>query len=473
MSRGMDIYEVGNRNDSINTGGCLCLRTCGASEAIVKAGCGLKGDVKVVDGGMVCVWPCCQITQMLDLSLMTLSVESPNMDTSGMDGDICVYTKDGVPVRVNSVAQVRIGPPPEIGANAQRGTEKMLYLKSAASIFGGLGRRDCKSVITQTLEGHQRSMIGNMYAKELLMDRSKFAEEVNRSATVDLIGMGVWVTSFVIQEIKDDNDYINSLGKAEVAKKKEQARIATAEMEKDANIKEAEQERNAQVKQFENRVTEEHARMKYDLREADNLKQTNQRKAVADMAQARKEMEVSKQVVEREQNVKIKETEMQIIVAEKEVDRMREQLGAEMIKPTEAQCFAIGKDAEAKAKQIELRAIATATEVKQHGEAVARAEKVKGEAEAEAMLRKADAWSKYSRATFLDKIIAQLPEITESVASAVGSTDSITLVSNNSNGTSGANKLAKEVTDALATMPAAVEVRSNIPTAIRAAVSVH
>jgi flotillin len=305
------------------------------------------------------------------------------------------------------------------------------------------------------------------------MDRSKFAEEVNRSATVDLIGMGVWVTSFVIQEIKDDNDYINSLGKAEVAKKKEQARIATAEMEKDANIKEAEQERNAQVKQFENRVTEEHARMKYDLREADNLKQTNQRKAVADMAQARKEMEVSKQVVEREQNVKIKETEMQIIVAEKEVDRMREQLGAEMIKPTEAQCFAIGKDAEAKAKQIELRAIATATEVKQHGEAVARAEKVKGEAEAEAMLRKADAWSKYSRATFLDKIIAQLPEITESVASAVGSTDSITLVSNNSNGTSGANKLAKEVTDALATMPAAVEVRSNIPTAIRAAVSVH
>ena len=85
----------------------------------------------------------------------------------------------------------------------------MLYLRSAASIFGGLGRNDCKKVITQTLEGHQRSMIGNMYAKELLMDRSKFAEEVNRSATVDLIGMGVWVTSFVIQEIKDDNEYRN------------------------------------------------------------------------------------------------------------------------------------------------------------------------------------------------------------------------------------------------------------------------
>lgn len=43
------------------------------------------------------------------------------------------------------------------------------------------------------------------------------------------------------------------------------------------------------------------------------------------------------------------------------------------------------------------------------------------------------------------------------MAQAVGSTESITLVSNNSNGTGGASKLAREVTDALATMPAAVE----------------
>ena len=33
-------------------------------------------------------------------------------------------------------------------------------------------------------------MIGNMFAKELLLDASKFADEVHRSATVDLIGMG-------------------------------------------------------------------------------------------------------------------------------------------------------------------------------------------------------------------------------------------------------------------------------------------
>lgn len=126
--------------------------------------------------------------------------------------DICVYTKDGVPVRVSSVAQVRIGPPPEMAGSE----EKARYLRSAASIFGGLSRGECEQVITQTLEGHQRSMIGNMLAKELLMDRKAFATEVNRSATVDLIGMGVWVTSFVIQEVADDQGYITSLGVGEV-----------------------------------------------------------------------------------------------------------------------------------------------------------------------------------------------------------------------------------------------------------------
>ena len=104
----------GGQSDEIRTGGCLCFRTCGASEAIVKAGCMMK-EVDLVDGGAVCVWPCCQMVQMLDLSLMTLSVESPNLANAGTNSDICVYTKDGVPVRVNSVAQVRIGPPPEIG----------------------------------------------------------------------------------------------------------------------------------------------------------------------------------------------------------------------------------------------------------------------------------------------------------------------------------------------------------------------
>lgn len=254
-------------------------------QALVKSGCCLD-DVTIKDGGATFKAPCCQMVQLLDLSLMTLNVQSPHLANDGRGNwhdpndanDICVYTKDGVPVRVNSVAQVRIGPPPEMQDSSSE--DKQRYLRSAASIFGGLSRNDCQQVITQTLEGHQRSMIGNMYAKELLMDRKAFAQEVNRSATVDLIGMGVWVTSFVIQEVSDDNEYITSLGKAEVAKKKEQARIGKAEMDRDASNKEAEQNRNAMTKKYENAITEEEAKKNMLLKQAQIDYQTNQRTAV-------------------------------------------------------------------------------------------------------------------------------------------------------------------------------------------------
>lgn len=339
----------------------------------------------------------------------------------------------------------------------ENGDEKERYLRSAASIFGGLSRGECEQVITQTLEGHQRSMIGNMLAKELLMDRKAFATEVNRSATVDLIGMGVWVTSFVIQEVADDNDYINSLGKSEVAKKKQQARIGTAEMNKDATMKEAEQERNAMVKKFENDITEEESRKNTALKVAAIEKQTNQRRAVADMAGQRKEMEVRNEQTEREQKVMIARKEQEILVATGEIERKKQELEATMIKPAHADCYKIEQEAQAKKFAIEKKAEAQAAEIKLNGEARAEAARLTGTAEAEAMKRKAAAWEKYSKAAFLDKIIHQLPEITATVSAAVASTDNITIVSNNSSGGGGASKLAREVTDALATMPAAVE----------------
>ena len=103
---------------------------------------------------------------------------------------------------------------------------------------------------------------------------------------------------------------------------------------------------------------------------------------------------------------------------------------------------------------VEQKAAAEAAEIKLSGEAAAEAERLTGAAEADAMQRKAAAWEKYSKATFLDKIIHQLPEVTARVSSAIAETDSITVVSNNSSGGGGASKLAREVTDALATMPA-------------------
>ena len=183
---------------------------------------------------------------------------------------------------------------------------------------------------------------------------------MNRSATVDLIGMGVWVTSFVIQEVADDNDYITSLGerprsgrertfrsvqntkrfgrkpagKPELAKKIQQARIGKAEMEKDAAKREAEQRRNAETKRYENLITQEEAKKNTDMRLAAIAQQTNQTRAVADMATQRKEMEVMNEKVEREQKVEIARKEQQINVARGEIARKEQELEGSMVRDT-------------------------------------------------------------------------------------------------------------------------------------------
>merc|ERR1719217_1887753 len=103
------------------------------------------------------------------------------------------------------------------------------------------------------------------------------------------------------------------------------------------------------------------------------------------------------------------------------------------------------QQAEAKKYATLKAAEARAAEIKLSGEAEAEATRLTGAAEADAMKRKAAAWEKYSKSTFLDKIIHQLPAVTATVAGAVASTDNITIVSNNNgNGAGGANKLARE-----------------------------
>ena len=94
----------------------------------------MGGDSEILDGGAMCVMPCCQIVQLMDLSLMSLHIETPEKQPTAGQRPGVVYTKDGVPIQVTSVAQVRIGPPPEIGGD-----------DSEAALPSVLATRDCSA----------------------------------------------------------------------------------------------------------------------------------------------------------------------------------------------------------------------------------------------------------------------------------------------------------------------------------------
>ena len=109
------------------------------------------------------------------------------------------------------------------------------------------------------------------------------------------------------------------------------------------------------------------------------------------------------------------EKQQQIFVAKAEIERKKQDLIANVIEPANARCYEISKEAEAEAFAVQADADASAETIRLEGEARASAQQMIGQAEADAMSKKAKAWGEYSKATFVDKIIAQLPEITKEV----------------------------------------------------------
>jgi flotillin len=94
---------------------------------------------KYVAGGRVFVFPVIQQIDRLPLNTMTLEVFSPR-----------VYTKLGVAISVNGIAQVKIQ-----GQNQD-------MLAAAAQQFLGKSAEQIRQVALETLEGHQRAIMGLM-----------------------------------------------------------------------------------------------------------------------------------------------------------------------------------------------------------------------------------------------------------------------------------------------------------------------
>src|SRR5205814_10372266 len=148
------------------------------------------------------------------------------------------YTVQGVPVSVKAVANVKI-----------RGDETSLH--AAAERFLGMRQEEIQRVIFQTLEGHLRSILGTLTVEEVNSDRSSFAQKLTSEATVDLEKMGIGVDVLTIQEISDEEDYLNALGRKRTAEVKRDATIGEADATRDSKIKSASAMQQGDTAKFE------------------------------------------------------------------------------------------------------------------------------------------------------------------------------------------------------------------------------
>ena len=64
------------------------------------------------------------------------------------------------------------------------------------------------SVARETLEGHQRAIMGSMTVEEIYKDRKTFSMRVFEVASTDLMGMGLIVISYTLKDLNDEEGYL-------------------------------------------------------------------------------------------------------------------------------------------------------------------------------------------------------------------------------------------------------------------------
>jgi len=364
---------------------------------------------------------------------MTLEVFSPR-----------VYTSQGVPISVTGIAQVKIN-----GAN-----EDMII--AACEQFGDKSDDEVTNICLETMEGHQRAIMGNMTVEQIYRDRQTFSTKVFEVASVDLHALGIQVISYTIKGINDEVDYLHSLGQTRTAQVKRDALIGEAEAKKESTIAEAKASEQAMEAKFTNDTMVAQAKRDFELKKATYDTEVNTAKAEAEMAYQLQASKVNARIKEEEMQVKVVEREQQIAIQQQEIQRKEKELNSKVRAPAEAEKYRLEKIAEAEKSRTVLEAEAEAEARAVKGEAEAYAIEVKAKAEAEQMAKKADAWKEYEEAALVDMMLKVLPRVAAEVSAPLAQTDKITMVSTG-DGPVGASKLTEEMLSIMGSLPTMVK----------------
>jgi flotillin len=464
-------------------------RNVGPNEALIVSGrrhraVGPDGQptvrgFRIVKGGGAFVWPVYEKAEVLSLEVMTIDVTTPE-----------VYTDQGIPLRVDGVAQTKVD-----------GTETAIA--TAAEQFLGRSKEEMMNVAQQTIEGHLRAILGGMTVEEIYKNRDAFAQKVQEVAAGDMANMGLRIISFTLRDIKDATGYLDALGKprlAEVkrdatskeAKATSEAQIAQAMAGRDAAIQGAQAKQEGDVAKLGADTKVAEATRDFQLKQAEYLATVARQKAEADLAYDLQRFKTSQLVKKEEIQVQVVERDQLIALQEKEILRRQRELEATVQKPAEAQRQAAMQAADAERYKLAAEAAGRAEAQKTEGLARAETQKaqglaqadvvratgdadaqailargqaeaevirLKGLAEAEAMRKKAESFAQYGSAAVTEMFVTMLPELARAVSEPLSKVGSMVVVSGEGGG---ASRITQEVAKVMAQLPPVVESLSGV-----------
>merc|ERR1712002_1046709 len=381
------------------------IHTWGPNEAvIVSGGCFGSSGKNMVTGSWAWAWWLVTDVQKMSLEVMTLNPVCDNVET-----------KQGVPLTVTGVAQVKIMKNPEL-------------LGIAAEQFLGKSEGDITDTILQTLEGHLRAILGTLTVEEVYKDRDKFAIPVRDIAKPDVGKMGIEILSFTIKDVYDNVDYLSSLGKTQTAAVKRDAEIGVAQANRDAGIRETECEKSAMDIKYSTDTKIEDNSRGFKMQKANFDTEVNTAKAEAQMAYELQAAKIQQRIRNEEIQIQVVERRKQIEIEEQEIKRKEKELISTVRLPAEAEAYKVQTIAEGQRTKTVEAARADGEKIRLIGAAEARATEAVGRAEAERMRMKASAYKQYGDAAIMSLVLEALPQIAAEVSAPLAKTDQIVLI---------------------------------------------
>ena len=417
-------------------------RKAGPNEAIIVYG--FRGP-RVVKGHGTVIFPMVESSRQLSLELMSFDV-APQQD---------LYTKQGVAVTVEAVAQIKV-----------RSDQESILTSAEQFLTKTPPQRE--GLIRLVMEGHLRGIIGQLTVEQIVKEPEMVADRMRSTCADDMSKMGLEVVSFTIKEVRDKNDYITNMGRPDVARIKRDADVAAAEAERDTAIRRANALREsaiAKAQADQERVIAEtaslakqaEAQRDLDIQKAQFTEQSRRQEATADKSYELQTNVMQQRVIAEQVKIQQVEKEQQIKVQDAEILRHEKELISTVLKGAEIERQRIENLASAEKSRLMAEAEGRSAATRMQGEAEASIIFQKGEAEAKAMNVKAEAYQEWSQAAVVDRLISAMPELMRALSEPLSKVDKITIVSTGGDGTTGANKLTGDMMKIASQVPALFE----------------
>ena len=219
---------------------------------------GRRVGYRILKGGRTLRIPLIERVAWMDLNTIPLEVSVAN-----------AYSRGAIPLNVQGIANVKVSSGEGLLENA---CERFLHVDSSA-----IGK-----IAKETLEANLRGVLATLSPEEVNEDRLKFSQQLINEADDDIKTLGLELDVLKIQNVTDDVNYLESVGRRLTAEVIRDARVAEANRTAESEQAEASARRTAQVAQIEadKKIVEEQNALRVRTAELEAISRAREEEAL-------------------------------------------------------------------------------------------------------------------------------------------------------------------------------------------------